>query len=69
MIELAARIVKAAADAMGSQVAVDLGEHRDVAEAVVRALADNPGCSPDLRAQFRDLADEIARADTGTETP
>ena len=60
MTELAERIVKAAAEAMGSTVAVDLGEHRDVAAAVIRALATNPGCDPEFRAQFRDLAEQIA---------
>lgn len=63
MTELADRVIAAAAAATGSQVAIDLDEHREVAAAVVRALSDNPGCDSDLRAQFRDLADEIAPQD------
>lgn len=53
------RIVRAAAEAMGSGVAVDLGEHRNVAAAVLRELA-----KADIGRQFpadylTDLADEI----------
>jgi hypothetical protein len=63
----AERVVAAAAGAMGSDVAVDLGEHRDVATAVLRELATQldetlfkhvDSIAPALRI----LADEIERA-------
>jgi hypothetical protein len=62
----AERVVAAAAGAMGSDVAVDLGEHRDVATAVLRELATQldetlfkhvDSIAPALRI----LADEIER--------
>ena len=68
MSDLTERIIKAAAEAMGSDVAVDLDEHRDVAAAVLRVLADDLDSKPlkemipaqVIRAVLRDLADEIA---------